>query len=90
MQVEGPRTVTYNGGGTIDVCDYFRDLGIICVGISTTRVLSVEFITKNQYSLSNAMLKGYCVIVVIVGGVAINRSFVIGRFLEWVVAPVCL
>ena len=89
MQGEDPRTVTYNGGGTIDVRNYFRDLGIICVGIST-QVLSVEFITKNQYSLSNAMLKGYCIIVVIVRGVAINRSFVIGKFLEWVVVSVFL
>ena len=70
---------TGQGGGMIDARDYFRDLGIICVGFSV-RVLSVEFITKNQYSMSDAMLKGYFIIVVIVGGVVVNRSFVIGRY----------
>jgi hypothetical protein len=30
--------------------------------------------------MSDAMLKGYFIIVVIVGGVVVNRSFVIGRY----------
>ena len=38
---------TGQGEGTIDAHDYFRELGIICVGFSA-RVLIVEFITKNQ------------------------------------------
>ena len=46
--------VTSNRGGTIDARDNFRDLDFICVGFFT-RVLSVEFITRNQYSVSDAI-----------------------------------
>jgi hypothetical protein len=56
----------------IEVRDCFRDLGIICVGFSAL-VLSVDFITKNQYSVSDTMLKGYCIIAIIVRGVTVNR-----------------
>ena len=44
-----------SGGASTGQGYYFRDLGIICVGFSV-RVLSVEFITKNQYSVRDAML----------------------------------